>query len=647
MQFKPSITIEPTSHEAAAPTGLEVELTIPQKDDAVTDASDLYAQNGKDAAINTPPVRTSVTHLPPGMAVNPSVADGLAGCSQAQIGLDDNDPVACPDNSKIGTVEIDSELMPETMTGSIYQAKQDANPFGSTLAFYTVAQGPGLTIKLAAKVEADPVTGQLTTTFTDNPQLTFSHYRLHFWGGERAPLVNPPTCGTFEGTGTVSSWNSSLPRMNVSDTVNITSGPNGSPCPNGLAGRPFKPTFKAGIATPFAGAFSPFALQVSRADGNQELSTISTTLPPGMLAKLAGVPYCAEAALASIPTALGAAAGQLAAPSCPAASLIGHADAAAGAGSLPFHNPGSVYLAGPYKGAPLSLAVVTPVIGGPLDLGNVVVRAALRVDPVTAQVRAVSDPLPQMIAGIPLNIRSVGVAMDRPGFTLNPSSCEAMSVGGSLTSAQGATANLSEPFQVGACKALEFKPKLDLRLKGGTKRGDYPKLRATLKMPQGNANVAKAVVSLPHAVFLAQNHIRTVCTRVQFAAGQCPAAIYGKARAFSPLLDQPLEGPVYLRSSDNRLPDLVADLNGQIEIELSGRIDSVKGGIRTSFDLVPDAPVSKFVLEMKGGKRSLLVNSRDLCARPQFAGAAFDAHNGRVADLRPRLRASCKRGADR
>ncbi|HUC00526.1 MAG TPA: hypothetical protein VMS11_11925 [Solirubrobacterales bacterium] len=647
-EFNPSISIQPTSHQAASPTGLDVDLSVPQKNDEVADANDLYFQNGKDAAINTPPVRDAVTRLPAGMAINPSAADGLAACSPGQIGLQSNDPVSCPDNSKLGTVEVETPLLAETMHGFLYQATQGDNPFGSTLALYAVAEAPGVVIKLPGKIEADPQTGQLTTSFTDDPQLPFSHFRLHIWGGDRAPLVNPPTCGSFQGSASISSWNSSLPTVQVSDTAQITSGPGGSACVSSLGARSFALGFDAKSLTPTAGAFSAFALDVSRADGSQELSRIETILPPGLLGRLARVPYCPEASIAAIPTQVGSGAGERVSPHCSAASLVGHVDAGAGAGPLPFHNPGSVYLAGPYKGAPLSLAIVTPVIGGPLDLGNVVIRVALFVDPGTAQIRAVSDPLPSILAGIPLNLRSVRVSIDRPNFTLNPTSCDPMSVGGSIGSLQGAIASVTDRFQVGGCAALAFKPKLSLRLEGGTRRGDHPALRATLRMPAGGANIGRTSVALPHSEFLAQNHIRTVCTRVQFAAGagngaECPkGSIYGKARAITPLLDAPLAGPVFLRSNpEHELPDLVAALHGQIDIDLVGRIDSKIGGIRTTFESVPDAPVSKFVLSMQGDKKGLLENSRDLCKHPAKAGVLMDAQNGKTVDSRVGLAAKC------
>lgn len=648
IRFEPKISIQPTSHEAASPTGLEIDLHVPQKDDTVTNATDLYSQSGKDQAIVTPHLKDAVTKLPVGMAVNPSAADGLVGCSQADVGLDDNDAPACPDNSKIGTVEIESSLVPDLLEGSIYQAKQSENPHGSLLGFYTVARGSGLTIKLAAKVVADPDTGQLSTIFLGNPQLPFDHYRLRFNGGQRAPLVNPPTCGTHTATAHFASWNSSVPEVDTGDSFQLTSGPNSKPCVGSLAERPFAPGFDAKSLLPIAGAFSQFALEVSREDGMQELRDLEATMPPGMTGKLAGIPYCPEASIAAVSAAAGSGLGERLSPSCPAASLVGHSDAAAGAGSLPFHNPGNVYLAGPYKGAPLSLAIVTPVVAGPLDLGSIVVRAALHVDPNTAQIRVVSDPIPDMLRvegnGFPLNVRSVRVAMDRPEFTLNPTSCEEMAVGATLASLQGAVSSLAERFQVGACAALGFKPSLKLRLKGQTKRAGYPSLRAVLNMPGGGANIERAAVALSPNQFLAQEHIANVCTRAQFAADACPReSIYGKAVAFSPLLDAPLRGPVYLKSSSNKLPDLVAALRGQVDIDLTGRIDTNKrDAIRSSFDLVPDVPVSRFVLNMRGGRYGLIVNSANLCrGKPKRGFAAFDAHNGRISDFRPKITASC------
>ncbi len=662
--FEPTISLQPTTDAADSPSGLDVDLTMPQScwDEGETEAT--CQADLKDASVTQPL----------GMRLNPATAFGLQGCSEAQIGLLTTDgaepsPIQfslaepnCPDASKIGSVEVESPLLDNTLIGAIYLARQNENPFGATLGLYAVASGEGVMIKLPAEVRSDPGTGQVTTIFRDNPQLPFSHFRLHLDGGSRAPLMTPPTCGTFTTHSSFSGWADPDQAAHPEDSFQITEGPNGTPCPPSAAQRPFAPGFEAGTVNPLAGAFSPFVLKLSREDGMQELTGLETTLPPGMIGRLAGIPYCPEAALAAASHNGGAA--ERANPSCPAASALGITDAAAGAGPLPFHNPGTAYLAGPYKNAPLSMAIITPAVAGPLDLGTVVVRAALYLDPETTQIRAVSDPLPRKIVvdngglldGFPLALRQVTVQLDRPGFTLNPTSCDPMAVSGVVGGANGASADVSSRFQVGGCSRLAFKPKLSLRLAGKTRRTGFPALRATLKMPPGGANIARASVALPASEFLAQNHIRTICTRVQFAAGagegtQCPpGSVYGHAVAYSPLLDAPLQGPVYLRSSDNPLPDLVASLDGQIHVDLVGRIDSHNGGIRNTFELVPDAPVSKFTLTMQGGRKGLLENRRNICAGANRATVRFDAQNGKIADSRVPLRAKCtkkRRGARR
>jgi hypothetical protein len=332
-------------------------------------------------------------------------------------------------------------------------------------------------------------------------------------------------------------------------------------------------------------------------------------------------------------------------PSCPAASQLGTVSAGAGSGPSPFFVQGKVYLAGPYKGAPLSIAIITPAVAGPFDLGAVVVRAGLYVDESTAQITVKSDPLPTILQGIPLDVRSVAVQVDRNQFTLNPTNCEEKAITAQLTSLAGAVASLQSHFQVGGCAGLGFKPSLKLSLKGATKRTGHPSLTATVTYPKGGSytNIARAQVTLPHSEFLDQAHIKTICTRVQFAAKACPAAsVYGHAKAITPLLDAPLSGPVYLRSSNHELPDLVADLNGQVEVTLVGRVDTGKsGGIRNTFEAVPDAPVSKFVLSMQGGKKGLLVNSADICGKPQRAIVNLTAHNGKTLKMTPVIANSC------
>jgi hypothetical protein len=639
--FNPGAAFAPTGAQADSPTGLEVGFDIDQtglRQTTLTRPADL---------------KKAVVTLPQGMSLNPASTGGLGGCSETQVGLVPGPGVhfskaapGCPGSSKIGTAEIVSPALEGPVQGSLYVARQNENPFDSLLAGYLVAQGAGATVKLAGRFDLDPVTGQITATFDNNPQQPFTDFRLHFKGGDRGVLVNPPQCGIYEIKTTLVPWSAADPENPTSsevqestDTFTVSSGPGGTPCPNPPA---FTPSFGAGALTPLAGEFSPLSVMASRPDGSQTLTGIDIDLPPGLIAKLAGVPYCSNQAIQGAGAKSGLA--ELAAPSCPAASRVGSVDVAVGAGNSPYHVPGSAYLAGPYKGAPLSLVTITPSVAGPFDLGTVAVRAALFIDPETAKVRAVSDPLPTILKGIPLHLRSVVVTADRPNFSLNPTSCDPMRIGGTLIGSPSTKA-VSERFQVGGCGALGFKPKLSLRLKGGTKRAKYPKLIAKLTARKGDANIGKASVVLPRSQFLAQEHIDTICTRVQFNANQCPkGAIYGFAEATTPLLDEPVRGPVYLRANGNerKLPDLVAALGGQIDINLVGYIDSVRGGqLRTRFVSVPDAPVTKFVLRMKGGKKSLLRNSQNVCKNRGRAVVKMTGQNGKIHDTQPRLGVRC------
>jgi hypothetical protein len=614
-------------------------------------------QNENPNALATPPVKRTVVTLPEGMSFSPSFADGLQACSLAQVKLGTNDPIECPDASRIGEVTLHTPLLPQQVEGSMYLAAQGDNPFGSLFALYLVVHDTeerGVLIKIPGRVDLDQRTGQITTTFDETPQFPFDDLTLKFRSGPRAPLVNPPVCGTQTIGVQVSSWANPNDPIDLSNTYQVTEGPNGAPCPLDSAHRPFGPRMTAGTLNPSAGAYSPFLFRLSREDQEQELSRVTTVLPPGLVAKIAGIVPCPDGAIASIPTVEGTGRREAATPACPASSLIGNISAGLGAGPGPNYFPGKVYLAGPYRSAPLSLAIVTPGLAGPFDLGNVVVRAALRVDRSTAQVTAISDPFPTILHGVLLRVRDVRLRVDRPETTLNPTNCSPMTVaadvagvGGDLLSpADDSLASTSNPFQVGDCASLGFKPKLAFRLLGGTRRGAHPRLKAVLRARPGDANIARASVALPRSEFLDQGHIKTVCTRVQFSAGQCPAgSIYGYAVARTPLFGTPLEGPVYLRSSDHTLPDLVAALRGPafqpVEVDVVGRIDSVKGGIRNRFEIVPDAPVSTFSLRLQGGRRGLLVNSTDICGKANRATARFAAHNGRRVLLRPVLKASC------
>jgi hypothetical protein len=640
LEFEPTLEARPTTNVADSPSGLHVDLKLPQPE-IVGGTAEAH-------------LRDAVVTLPKGLTVNPSSAAGLEGCSPAQIGLTSPegatpirttaDPANCPDASKLGTVEVDTPLLKDPLPGAVYLATPYDNPFKSLLALYITVNDPktGIVVKLASKVEVG-ADGQLTATLTEAPQTPFTDFKLDFFGGARAPLRTPAVCGTYETTSQLTPWSApeSGPPASKSDSYQISAGSNGHSCPTTEAAQPNSPSFEAGTASPLAGAYSPFSLHLHREDGSQNFAALNVNLPPGLIGKLAGVGECPDSALATAAQKTGTA--EQASPSCPASSRVGTVNVAAGAGPSPYNATGTAYLAGPYKGAPLSLAIITPALAGPFDLGTVVVRNALYVNPETAQISVRSDPIPTALQGIQLDLRSIDLNIDRNQFTLNPTNCERMAVGAEAISSLGNIAPLTNPFQVGECAKLPFKPKLALKLKGSTKRTANPKLIATLTAKPGEANIARAQVKLPKAAFLDNAHIGAVCTRVQFAAHQCPpASVYGHARAITPLLDQPLEGPVYLRSSSHKLPDLVADLNGQIEVSLAGKTDSVKGALRNTFEAVPDAPVTSFRLELFGGKRGLIEMSSGFCKAPR-AEIKLLGQNGKVFEDRPVVASSCKK----
>jgi hypothetical protein len=631
-RFEPKVDIEPTGKQANTPTGLDVHIQV--------------AQNDNPNALATPPVQRISVTLPEGTSFSPSFADGLQSCTLAQMQLGNNEPVQCPDASRIGEVELSTPLLPKRAEGSMYLAAQRDNPFNSTFALLLVLEDTeerGALIKIPGRIDVDPVTGQIVTTFEDTPQFPFDDLTLKFRSGPRAPLVSPPSCGKQTIGVEVASYARPQDPVDASNTYQVTEGPGGTPCPGDVSSRPFAPKFSAGTLNPVAGAYSTFLFRLSRSDEEQELTGIKTVLPPGLVGRIAGMSFCPEAAIASIATAEGAGAGEAANPACPASSEFGSISAGLGAGPGPNYFPGKVYLAGPYKGAQLSLAVVAPGLAGPFDLGNVVVRAALNVNPETTQVTAISDAFPTILHGVILRTRDVRLRVDRPQTTINPTNCSKMSVNGEVGGIGGAIFNTQVPFQVGSCGDLTFKPRLALRLFGGTKRGAHPKFRATLTMPPGGANIGAASVALPKSEFLDQGHIKTICTRVQFAAEACPTgSIYGKVEAITPLLDETLTGNIYLRSSSNPLPDLVAAFRrGKIDANVVGRIDSVNGGIRNTFDFVPDVPVTKAVFTFAGGKKGLLVNSRNICSKTFRATARFTGQNGAQHNFKPKMVAKC------
>lgn len=611
--FEPSLEVSPGAHGTSQPTGLDVTVNVPQNEDP--------------AGLASADVRRTVVTLPEGFTISPAAASGIGGCSEAQIGIGIKAAPTCPGSSSLGTVKLQTPLLEEELDGEVFLAEQNKNPFGSLIAMYIAIKGPGFWIKLPGKVSTDPITGQVTTDFDNLPQLPFERLRLSFRGGAKAPLVAPDQCGTDTTQIEMTSWASDEP-VPLSSPVTIDEN-----CNTGG----FDPKLQAGSTNPVAGANTPFNVRIIRSDGEQNLSRIETTLPEGLVARLAGIPLCQGAAAAS--------------GECPAGSQIGTTTVGTGAGPQPLFipEPGKapthVYFGGPYKGAPYSMVFMVPAQAGPFDLGNVVVRAGVYLDPTTAQVTIKSDALPQILQGIPLDYRDLRIEVTKPSFTLNPTDCSPKRFESTIVSDEGKVATPSVRFQVSDCGALAFEPKLALSLKGGTKRSQYPALRAVLTQKPGQANIARVATTLPHSEFLANEHIRTICTRVQYAANACPAnTVYGRATAYSPILDKPISGPVYLRSSNHELPDLVADLGGEIDIDLVGRIDSEDERIRTTFETVPDAPVSRFVLAMQGGKKSLLVNSTNICAGVHRSKVLIEGQNGKTANQNPKLRASCGKG---
>jgi len=611
------------------------------------------------------PAQTREVHvkLPPGTTVNPSVGAGLGVCTPAQYATETTQwsaATGCPSTAKIGDFRLHSPLYREWIAGGIYLAEPDdpattqpgaENPFDELVAIYLIAKSPerGILVKVAGTLEPDPATGSLSASFDSLPQIPYTQLEMEFRSGQRAPLVTPSSCGPAPSLMTLSAWPPGLRQVTETTTSAIETGIERGPCPNGTQ-PPFHPGANTGGVNSNANAYTPYFVHLSRSDDEQEITSYSLVLPKGITGKLAGIPFCPDAAIEAARHSRGFA--EAAHPSCPVASEVGHTNTGYGVGPALTYTEGHMYLAGPYHGAPLSLVTINPATVGPFDLGTVVVRSAFSIDPLTAQLAIdsrASDRIPHILDGIPLHLRDIRIYVDRPEFTHNPSSCEPSALVSTLTGSgarfddpgDDATATVEKHFQLLNCLTLDFQPKLALHLEGASRRGGYPALRATFSARGArDSNLKRIEVDMPHQLFLAQNHVRGVCTRVQFAANACPAnSVYGTATAVTPLLDEPLNGNVYLRSSSHRLPDLVAQLHsGAIELDLEGRIGPTRhGGIQVFFDNLPDAPIEHFVMKLNGGKRGLLTNSVDVCAVPPFAEVRAVAQNNRGAIFRSLL----------
>ncbi len=628
LSFAPeSFAFQPETSAADAATGMAFDLRLPQPEQPNT--------------LATPPLRDATVTLPAGVIVNPAAAGGLASCSVAQIGWQgpvsasnpgltnfNASPPACPKESEIGSVELTTPLLAGTLTGSVYLAAQDENPFHSLLAGYIVVNDPttGVVVKIPGKLRLNEQTGQITGVFDENPQLPFSDLKLRFFGGARGELATPEACGTYTTTGELEPWSApqSGPNALVSDSFPIDTG-----CTPG-----FTPAFTAGATSTQAGAYSPFTFTLSRQDSEQELSGVTVSLPPGLEGKLAGVEECSQAQIAAA-TANPSGAAERAHPECPAGSRIGTVTSTAGVGTEPLTITGNAYLTGPYNGAPYGIVVVDPAIAGPFDLGTVVVRAALHIDPNDAHVTAVSDPFPTILDrqgdGLPIRLRSITVTMDRPGFTLNPTSCSPMTIDATATSTRGVSAAVSSPFQAAGCRELPFHPVFTASTPGAASRSNGASLKVRIAAKQGpdvkageqEANIRKVDVQLPGTLPSRLSTLQKACTEHQFAAAPagCPAgSVVGTAVAHTPLLSVPLEGPAILVSHGGAaFPDLVLVLQGNgIRVDLTGHTNIAHGITYSNFETAPDAPFTSFELILPEGPHSVLGAYRpngtyDLC----------------------------------
>ncbi|MGH2880204.1 MAG: hypothetical protein ACRDK4_11440 [Solirubrobacteraceae bacterium] len=631
LPFEPTVSVKPDVPAGSTPTGLTVGVHVPQ--DAALNATGIAESTLRD---------TTVT-LPAGVTLNPGGADGLEACSNSQVGFlpgDSHgeelrftpDQPSCPDGSKVGTVKIKTPLLPNALEGEVYLAEQNANPFGSLIAMYIVATDPvsGVLVKLPGEVVPDPVSGQLVSTFTNTPQLPFEDLELHFFGGDRAPLSTPPSCGSYETKGLFAPW-SGEPAVDTSSKFDITSGPNGSPCASPL---PFSPSLTTGSTNIQAGAFTPFTMTMSREDGQQNLQAIQLRMPPGLLGTLASVALCPEP--------------QASQGTCGANSLIGETTVSVGLGGNPYAvKGGRVYITGPYEGAPYGLSIVNPAKAGPFDLGEgpcdcVLVRAKIEVNPITAALTITSDntgpyKIPQILQGIPLQIKHVNVTINRPNFTFNPTNCSPMAITGNLSSTGGASQALSVPFQITNCAVLAFKPHLTAKTNGKTSRAKGASLSVKLAYPAGpyDANIAKVKVDLPKQLPSRLTTLQQACPARIFEANpaNCPgASIVGHATATTPVMPVALTGPAYFVSHGGEaFPDLIIVLQGYgATVHLVGSTFISKAGITSStFKTIPDVPVGTFELTLPQGKFSALAANGNLCTTKKLTmPTLFIAQNG-------------------
>jgi hypothetical protein len=625
LSFNPSLKVTPDTTKADSPSGYSIGLHVPES----AAPHDLVS----------PALKNAVATLPQGLAISPGAADGLQACTDNsgeppgspgnEIGLHTDAQPTCPHASQVGTVTLTTPLLPNTLEGEVYLSSEHS---GDTYAVFIVIRGDGLLVKLKSTVVANPVTGQLSSSFVETPEFPFTDFTLHFYGGPRAVLVNPQNCGPATTTTDLTPWASGpggVGDATPSSAFGVSFDGEGGACP---VPQPFAPSFTAGTTSIQAGGFTPLTATFTRPDEDQEVNHVQVVTPPGLLGTLANVPLCPEP--------------QASQGTCSAASQIGHVTVGVGSGAAPLYlpipgqPPNPVYVTGPYRGAPFGLTFVVPAIAGPYNLGTVVVRAAINVNPTTAQLTVTSDPLPTIIDGIPVQVKSVNVVINRPDFVFNPTNCSPMSVGGSVTSLQGSTATLSSPFQVTGCGDLAFKPEFKVSVSGHTSRADGESLDAKLSFPKGalgtQANIAKVKVDLPKQLPSRLTTLQKACPAAVFDSNpaDCPSgSVIGVVKAITPALPVQLTGPVYFVSHGGEaFPSLVIVLQGDgVRVDLTASTFISKAGITSStFKTVPDVPVSSFELYLPEGKNSALAANGNLCTSKLTMPTAFTAQNGDV-----------------
>jgi hypothetical protein len=624
MVFNPVLLATPTSFEADSPAGLDIQMKAPQPLGEATTPS---------------PIKSATLTLPDGLTINPDAADGQSACRDADANFDTEGPGECPDNAKIGTFAIGSPALDDPLNGSIYIGEPKP---GDQYRFFLIADGFGIHAKLLGAFRPDPATGRVTAYIKDLPQVPFETFDVHLFASDRGLMATPTQCSVYEVGAQFFPWNDFLPDQHSLQVFGITSGPHGSQCPGQI--RPFRPTLAAGTKNPTAGSYSDFALQLDREDGDQFLGDLNFRMPPGFTGDLRGISYCSESSIAA--AALNPGRTEQAIPSCPASSQIGTTNVAAGPGGHPFHTVGKMYLGGPLKGAPLSIAAITPALAGPYDYGTVVVRVALHVDPGTAQVFAASDPVPSIIGGVPIRMRSIRVSIDRPNFTINPTNCSPLSVDSQGIGDQGTVAEFSSYFHAVDCFKLPFEPKMAIRQLGGRKRtarSKDPALRFDLWTRSGDANLKRIAVILPKAFAIDQRHLGNICSRSELASKRCEGRqAIGSVQVDTPQLDQPLTGPAYAVSGFGKLPHIVFILGGQVMLLPEGESSSVRQGhLKTVVPVIPDAKIGHFRLNLLGGKQGYIVNTRDLCASRAVAKVIYVAHNSRRHVQKVKTRTAC------